>query len=171
MRAGRLRLILAALGGLAAAGCDTPQNYLIHTGGRAASWIAWLGWEAIIAFCAATLVTWGLLLWFALRRRGSLAEHAPIDVNSGQAWILIGGFLVPLGVLIWLFAGMLDLMVSLPMGHPHRIMRRGWHTSGPTLRLLSIRRPCAGSRFSWRPHAASATPFAARPRSPTSARI
>jgi cytochrome c oxidase subunit 2 len=118
MRPRRLRLVLAALGSLAAAGCDTPQNYLVHTGGRAAGWIAWLGWEAIIAFCAATLVTWALLLWFALRRRGTLAEHAPIDIDSGQAWILIGGFLVPLGVLIWLFAGMLDLMVSLPMGHP-----------------------------------------------------
>ena len=118
MRALRLRLVLVGFAGLAAAGCDSPQNYLIHTGGRAESWIAWLGWEAIIAFCAATLVTWGLLLWFALRRRGTFAEHAPIDINSGQAWILIGGFLVPLAVLIWLFIGMMDLMVSFPMGHP-----------------------------------------------------
>lgn len=114
----RIRLAAAALGALAAAGCDSPQNYLIHTGGPAASWIAWLGWEAIIAFCAATVVTWGLLLWFALRRRGTLAEHAPIDINRGQGWILIGGFLIPLGVFVFLFIGSMGLMRDLPLGHP-----------------------------------------------------
>lgn len=114
----RIRLLAAVPGSLAVAGCDSPQNYLIHTGGPAASWIAWLGWEALIAFCAATLVTWGLLLWFALRRRGTFAEHAPIDINRGQAWILIGGFLVPLGVFIFLFVDMMGLMTDLPLGHP-----------------------------------------------------
>ncbi|HEX3983072.1 MAG TPA: hypothetical protein VHX12_05205, partial [Acidisoma sp.] len=72
---------------------------MIGNGGVGARSAAWLGWQAIIAFCAATLVTWAFLLWFALRRRGTLAEHAPIDINQGQAWILIGGFLVPIGVL------------------------------------------------------------------------
>jgi cytochrome c oxidase subunit II len=111
----RLRLTLAALAGLAVAGCSTPQNYMIGNGGAGARAIAWLGWQAIIAFCAATLVTWVFLIWFALRRRGTLTEHEPIDVNHGQAWILIGGFLVPIGVLIFLFTEMMVVLASEPV--------------------------------------------------------
>ncbi|HJS91564.1 MAG TPA: c-type cytochrome [Steroidobacteraceae bacterium] len=91
------------------------MNYMIGNGGVGARAIAWLGWQAIIAFCAATLVTWGFLLWFALRRRGTLAEHEPIDINQGQAWILIGGFLVPIGVLIFLFTDMMVVLASEPV--------------------------------------------------------
>jgi cytochrome c oxidase subunit 2 len=107
-----------ACGAAAAAGCSTPQNYMIDTAGLGARAIAWLGWEAIIAFCAATLVTWGFLLWFALRRRGTLAEHAPIDINQGQAWILIGGFLVPIAVFIFLFVGMMSVLAAVPLTKP-----------------------------------------------------
>lgn len=91
MRARRyIGFTVAALGGLAAGCCSAPQNFMIGTGGVGARAIAWLGWEAIIAFCAATLVTWAFLLWFALRRRGTLAEHEPVDINQGPAWILMG---------------------------------------------------------------------------------
>ncbi|HVS76048.1 MAG TPA: c-type cytochrome [Steroidobacteraceae bacterium] len=114
----RIRPALAALGGVAAAGCSTPMNYMIGNGGVGARASAWLGWQAIIAFCAATLVTWGFLLWFALRRRGRLSEHEPIDINQGQAWILIGGFLVPIGVLIFLFAEMMYVLASEPVAKP-----------------------------------------------------
>jgi cytochrome c oxidase subunit 2 len=109
------RLAATALGALAAAGCSTPMNYMIGNGGVGARADAWIGWQAIIAFCAATLVTWGFLLWFALRRRGRLSEHEPIDINQGQAWILIGGFLVPIGVLIFLFAEMMYVLASEPL--------------------------------------------------------
>lgn len=112
------RLAAAAIGGLAAAGCSTPMNYMIGNGGVGARNIAWLGWRAIIAFCAATLVTWAFLIWFALRRRGRLSEHEPIDVNHGQAWILIGGFLVPIGVLIFLFTDMMFVLASEPVATP-----------------------------------------------------
>ena len=113
-----LRVAVAACGGLTAAGCSTPQNYMIGTGGVGARAAAWLGWQAIIAFCAATLVTWAFLLWFALRRRGRLSEHEPIDINQGQAWILIGGFLVPIAVLIFLFAEMMVVLASEPAAKP-----------------------------------------------------
>jgi cytochrome c oxidase subunit II len=109
---------VAALGGLSAAGCSAPQNFMIGNGGLGARAAAWLGWEAIIAFCAATLITWAFLLWFALRRRGTLAEHEPIDINQGQAWILIGGFLVPIGVFIFLFIGMMSVLASVPLTKP-----------------------------------------------------
>lgn len=113
-----LRLATLAAGMLAATGCSTPMNFMIGNGGVGARAAAWLGWQAIIAFCAATLVTWALLLWFALRRRGTLVEHEPIDINHGQAWILIGGFLVPVGVLIFLFADMMVVLASEPVAKP-----------------------------------------------------
>lgn len=112
------RLVMAALGGLLAAGCKTPQNFVSGTAGVGARAIARLGWEAIIVFCAATVVTWTFLLWFALRRRGTLAEHEPIDINQGQAWILIGGFLVPFIVLAFLFFGMMSVLASVPLTKP-----------------------------------------------------
>lgn len=111
-------LALTALGGLAAGGCSAPMNYMIGNGGVGARAIAWLGWQAIIAFCAATIVTWGFLFWFALRRRGTLAEHEPIDINQGQAWILIGGFLVPIAVLIFLFVEMMIVLTSKTVAQP-----------------------------------------------------
>ncbi|MBW4053755.1 MAG: c-type cytochrome [Proteobacteria bacterium] len=113
-----IRPALAAAGGLAAAGCSTPMNYMIGNAGVGARAIAWLGWQAIIAFCAATLVTWGFLFWFALRRRGRLSEHEPIDVHQGQAWILIGGFLVPIAVLIFLFVEMMVVLTSKTVAQP-----------------------------------------------------
>jgi cytochrome c oxidase subunit 2 len=94
------------------------MNYMVGNAGVGARSAAWLGWQAIIAFSAATLVTWAFLLWFALRRRGTLAEHAPIDINQGQAWILIGGFLVPLGVLMFLFVDMMVVLASEPVAKP-----------------------------------------------------
>jgi cytochrome c oxidase subunit 2 len=102
-------------------GCGrAPQNYVWDTGGPAASRIAGLGWQALIAFSAATLITWGLILWVALRRRGTLAEHEPIDVNQGQSWILIGGFAIPFAVLVFLFASMLGTLSAFPMEeHTH----------------------------------------------------
>ena len=113
-----IRLAAVTVAALAASGCSTPMNYMIGNGGVGARSAAWLGWQAIIAFCGATLVTWGFLLWFALRRRGTLAEHEPIDINQGQAWILIGGFLVPIGVLIFLFVEMMVVLAAEPVAKP-----------------------------------------------------
>lgn len=96
-------------------GCDSPQNYMDNTAGPAAQQLANLGWQALLAFGAATLITWGLILWVALRRPGTLAEHASIDSNHGQAWILIGGVAVPFVVLAVLFISMLDSLAAFPM--------------------------------------------------------
>ena len=113
-----LRVLLGA-GMLAAAGCDSPQNYMFNTAGPAASMLARLGWQGLIAFTAATLITCGLILWLALRRRGTLAEHAPIDVNGGQSWILIGGFAIPFAVLTFLFISTMDTLAAFPIMDHH----------------------------------------------------
>jgi len=110
------RVIVFALA-LVIAGCDSPQSYMGNTAGPAAQQLASLGWQALLAFGAATLITWGLILWVALRRRGTLAEHAPIDANHGQAWILIGGVAVPFVVLAVLFISMLDSLAAFPIHH------------------------------------------------------
>ncbi len=117
MRA-RHRLLWVAPALLAAAGCDTPQNYLIDNGGSAASALAQLGWKGLIAFIAAALVTFAIMLWLAFRRRGTLAEHEPIDVNRGQSWILIGGFAIPFAVLVFLFISTIDTLAAFPMAAP-----------------------------------------------------
>src|SRR5579884_2847957 len=111
----RMRLAILAAA-LLAGGCGAaPQNYVWNTGGPAAAEIAQLGWFGLIAFCAATVVVWLLILWLALRRRGTLAEHAPFDANGGQSWILIGGFAIPAAVLAFLFAAMIDTLSAFPM--------------------------------------------------------
>ncbi len=115
----RLQLAIPAAA-LLAAGCGTaPQNYVWDTGGPAAAKIAQLGWFGLIAFCAATVIVWLLIVWLALRRRGTLPEHAPFDANGNQSWILIGGFAIPAAVLAFLFAAMMDTLSAFPMSvHP-----------------------------------------------------
>jgi cytochrome c oxidase subunit 2 len=115
MRIATRILALAVTFGVAA--CDSPQNFMSSTGGPAARELASLGWQALVAFGAATLATWILIVWLAFRRRGTLAEHAPVDANRGQGWILIGGFAIPLAVLAALFISMIDSMASSPIQH------------------------------------------------------
>ncbi|HTV51875.1 MAG TPA: c-type cytochrome [Steroidobacteraceae bacterium] len=98
-----------------AGGCASPQNYVFGTAGPAAAMLARLGWQGLIAFMAAALITIGMIVWLALRRRGSLAEHEPIDVNQGQSWILIGGFAIPFAVLAFLFVSTVDTLAAFPM--------------------------------------------------------
>lgn len=101
----------------AVAACDTPQNYMQNTGGPAARSLANLGWEALVPFIAATVVTWALIVWLALRRRGTLDEHAPLEADPGRRWIVIGGIAIPVAVLLILFISMLDSLAAFPMAH------------------------------------------------------
>jgi cytochrome c oxidase subunit 2 len=110
-----VRLLIPATA-LLLAGCGSaPQNFVWSTGGPAAAKLAQLGWFGIIAFSAATVIVWLLILWLALRRRGTLAEHAPFDANGGQSWILVGGFAIPAAVFAFLFAATLGTLSAFPM--------------------------------------------------------
>jgi cytochrome c oxidase subunit 2 len=111
----RARSWLAAAA-LSATACTTPQDYL-HTGGEAAARIASLGWFALLSFSATVVVMWILIGWIAVRRRGTFAEHAPVDAGGGQNWILVGGLAIPAAVLAILFVTTMETLSAFPMQH------------------------------------------------------
>jgi len=106
--------------GLAAAAvgvtaCGGPQN-MLAPGGPAARTLASTGWFVLITFSAVTVVMWILILWLALRRKGSLAEHAPWDAGGGMTWISVGGMAIPIVILAVMFVVTLKTMSAFPMG-------------------------------------------------------
>ncbi len=112
----RARTLFAAATALGAAACAAPQDYL-HTAGFAADRIATLGWFALLSFSATIVVMWILIGWIAVRRRGTLAEHAPVDAGGGQRWILVGGLAIPAAVLAILFVTAMETLSAFPMQH------------------------------------------------------
>lgn len=68
---------------------------MLSPAGPGARSLARIGSVALIAFSVTTLVTWALLAFVALRRRGSLDSHESPEVGGGHRWILIGGILIP----------------------------------------------------------------------------
>lgn len=100
------------------AGCATVQS-TFNTHGPAADRIASLSWFMTILFLVVTLIMWALLGWAFSKRRGTLAEHAPIDVGGGQIWIAIGGLAVPLFILTVVFILGLRLLAAFPIHGMH----------------------------------------------------
>ena len=76
-------------------GCQRSQSTL-YPKGPAADRIAHLSWLMLILFLAITLLMWILITWAMSRRRGTLAEHEPVDVGGGQGWVAWGGLAFPL---------------------------------------------------------------------------
>jgi cytochrome c oxidase subunit 2 len=81
---------------------------------------------------------WALIAFAFYRRRGSLAEHEPIDAGGGQMWIAIGGIAVPLLVLTVLFVLGLGLLRDFPIhgmhgGANHAQMQ---HSMKPEIRII-----------------------------------
>ena len=101
------------------AGCESPFSALRPAGPEAAA-IATLGWWITGFFLLVTLVMGVLIVWGALRRRGSLSEHLPIDIDGGKKWILIGGVAAPVTVLSILFFVTLGTLRGIPgtVGEP-----------------------------------------------------
>lgn len=111
----RRLLLLSPL--LLVAGCQDVQS-TFNTHGSAADRIAPLSWLMTILFLVIIVIMWGLLWWAAVRRKGTLEEHAPIDIGGGQGWIAIGGLAIPLVVLCVLFVLGLRLLASFPIHDP-----------------------------------------------------
>jgi cytochrome c oxidase subunit II len=103
--------------------CGGPQS-ILRPQGPAAGKLAQMGWVVFILFSVVTLIVLVLLLWAALRRRGSLDTHEPYNEGGGQSWVLIGGFAIPLVILCGLFVYTLQGMTEFPLHggnhvHPH----------------------------------------------------
>jgi cytochrome c oxidase subunit 2 len=112
------RIALAVAAVLLVAACGAQSTFA--PAGPAAERLRDLGWMIIVTFLAATAVVWVLLVWIVFRRRGSLAEHAPVDQGGGINWILVGGIAVPATVLAIIFVATLGTMSAFPIDHHQR---------------------------------------------------
>jgi cytochrome c oxidase subunit 2 len=111
--------------------------------GPAAQRIASLSLFMTILFLVVTLIMWGLLAVAFSRRRGSLKEHAPIDIGGGQAWIAIGGLAVPMLILTVIFVLGLQLLADFPIHgtrgssmHDGMAMNAAQSASKPDIRIV-----------------------------------
>lgn len=100
---------------LALGGCDWDQSTLVSHG-PAAHRIANLQWGMLILFCVATLVMW-ILIALTLRKRGSLEEHAPVNIGGGQGWVVWGSGFILVILAVLLVLG-LSMMNSFPIHNP-----------------------------------------------------
>lgn len=138
------RIAFAAPCLLLLTGCEPLQStFAAH--GPAAEKLAQLSWFMTILFLVVTLVMWVLLAWAARRRRGSLAEHAPVDIGGGQKWIAIGGLAIPLVILTVIFVFGLRLLAEFPIHGPHQ------HAMKPDILVI-------GHQWWWEVHYLSGSP-------------
>lgn len=114
----RLRIAPAALFAILLASCKAEQNILAPSG-PAANRLANLGGSALITFSVVALIMFSLILWVAIRKRGTLEEHAPADEGGGERWIFIGGFAIPALILAVIFISALRTMAAFPL-HDHQ---------------------------------------------------
>jgi cytochrome c oxidase subunit 2 len=99
----------------ASCGPANGQN-MLRPGGPAARTLADANGFILILFAAVTVVMWILIGWIALRRRGTLTEHAPWNAGGDLRWVFIGGMLVPILILGGVFVLGLRTMAAFPMG-------------------------------------------------------
>lgn len=116
--------ILSLFAFLAVEGCESAQS-TFDAHGSAAVRISHLEWLMTVLFIVITVVMWGLFGFAFYRRRGTLAEHEPIDASGGEAWIAIGGLAIPLIVLTVLFVLGLGLLRQFPVHGMHGAGRQG----------------------------------------------
>jgi cytochrome c oxidase subunit 2 len=113
------RSAAAALLAALASGC-VDDHAMLSPAGPAARLLAALGWPILIGFTLTSVVMWALVAWAAVRRRGTLATHAPIDAGGGNGWVLVGGFLIPGVAFAATFVATLRTMDAFPMAqHDH----------------------------------------------------
>jgi len=107
---------------LALSGCRVALS-TFNPHGPAAHRIATLSWVMTILFLAVSLVMWILFAYAFYRRRGSLAEHEPVESGGGEMWIAIGGLIVPFVVLTALFVAGLSLLSDFPIPSARALTR------------------------------------------------
>lgn len=114
----RVSIFALLFGSAALAVAQDPQS-TFNAHGPAARAISHLSWAMTILFLALSIIMWVLFAYAFYRRRGSLKEHGPIDEEGGEAWIAIGGMLIPLIVLTVLFVAGLSLLRAFPIHGMH----------------------------------------------------
>ena len=123
-RSARIVSALALASLTALTGCWTAQS-TFDAHGSAAVRISHLEWLMTILFLVITVIMWVLFGFAFYRRRGTLAEHEPIDASGGEAWIAIGGLAIPLIVLTVLFVLGLGLLRQFPLHGMHGANMQG----------------------------------------------
>lgn len=108
------RRVACAAIALGLGGCDGAPFSTVSSAGPNIASIStvtvWLIWSV-----SAIIVAMGMLVLVgALRRKGTLAEHLPLDTVSGKAWILIGGIAIPVVALTALFFVTMGTLRALP---------------------------------------------------------
>ena len=74
-----------------------------------------MSWFVFLLFLAVTVVMLVVIVGPVFKRRGSLDEHAPIDVTGGQPLILLFGFAIPFLILAAVFTYGLQAMSHMPV--------------------------------------------------------
>jgi cytochrome c oxidase subunit II len=113
-------------------GCATVQS-TFNAHGPASEQIARMSWFMTAMFLVVTVVMWTLIAWGFAKRRGTLADHEPIDSGGGQAWIAIGGLAIPLFVLTVIFVLGLRLLVAFPIHGANGGMGDGMQSDTPAM--------------------------------------
>lgn len=137
---------LSLAGVLALTGCETAQSSF-DAHGPAAARISHLEWLMTILFLVITFIMWALFAFAFYRRRGTLAEHEPIEASGGEAWIAIGGLAIPLIVLTVLFVLGLGLLRDFPIHGIH-----GANMHGPMARSMKPDILIVGHQWWWEIH-------------------
>jgi cytochrome c oxidase subunit II len=131
----RLSIPGLTLPALSLMGCRVAQSTL-QGSGPASARISHLSWFMTILFLVITLVMWVLIAWAFYRRRGTLAEHEPVDSGGGHMWIAIGGLAAPLIVLSVLFVLGLNLLTDFPIHGMHGGMANAQTMMKPEIRIV-----------------------------------
>jgi cytochrome c oxidase subunit II len=122
--------IFAAVLLLAVLALHGPAQSTLNPAGPAARSLSGVSWFVYILFIVVAVVMWALIWLMATRRRGTLDEHAPVDVGGGQSWVLIGGFIIPTIILAVIFILGLSIMRRFPI-HDQNMD----HEAAPEIRL------------------------------------
>jgi cytochrome c oxidase subunit 2 len=75
-----------------------------------------------------------LVVVAALRRRGTLVEHAPTNAGGGTGWLQIGGLMVPVIILTGVFVATLQALGKFPLEGP----ATGSHQASMAVRPASM---------------------------------
>jgi cytochrome c oxidase subunit 2 len=114
-----MKRVVAIACAACASGCQGAQSMFVPANHKADQ-LAGLGWWSFLGFTIVGVAMWALLLYAAMRRRGTFAEHAPPDLDDGKRWIYVGGLAIPGVVFLgFLVAALVIMQTANPGGHTH----------------------------------------------------